>query len=920
MHLRTKFSLTILVAVTAVTFAGLGLFGKRESSIVQEGLRQQMSLALTVGEASRTSAGGSVAPIVRRMKAGSPSEATAGSAAFAQISRQHPEFEFRDVALNPLNKANTPTPFETRIIGQFRSNSVLQQVSGLHGTVDHEEFYVARPVVAKRSCLSCHGSPRSAPEYITTGYGRSHGYHWKPGEVVGALIVSTPSNNASTATAGLVTAAIWPVGGLILSIGATAFLAFYFLVERRIGRLSYVMARAAQSNNFGVRINDTGRDELGEVMRNFDEMMGKIRAAQSSLESQVQKRTEALQRSAAELGAVFEATGEGIITTDEKGTILMINAEVEHIWGYTREWLIGRDMGLLMGGDFEIGPGEWLPHYLKKRGDETGQRTEGMGCRKDGTQFPLEMSISEVRKGDGKLYTACVRDITDRRQAESRLRLLSSVAQESMSGIIITDFGEKIVYVNPAFEKMSGYALEEIQGKKPDKLLYGPATSYEALRTLRDCMDGRKAAAVEMVNYHRDGTPYWIEMHIAPVFDEQGRCTHFVAVENDITERKRLEAEREKLLVDAQRRAETDALTDLYNHRAMQDRLQQAMDNARMANEPLAVAMLDVSDFKLFNDVYGHIVGDRVLRLVADALRFESNSGDVVCRYGGDEFLALMPNTSADEAENRLRKLQEYVNGRDFVPKEGERAIPIRLAWGVAVYPEDATGRLELLARADAQMYQFKRRGQAPLRIRRPESVITDSEAMDTLVSLVNAVDNKDRYTRRHSEEVAEYASLLARALGMSVEEQHVIWAAGMVHDVGKIGVADSVLRKPGKLEPEEWEAMKQHPVIGKRLVEAFTGLLPTLDGVLYHHEKWDGSGYPCGLAGEDIPFMGRLMAVADVYSALTTARPYRYGMDPEQAFAVLERDAGTHFDPRLVPVFCKVMREALRDEWRLAA
>src|SRR2546423_749354 len=209
-------------------------------------------------------------------------------------------------------------------------------------------------------------------------------------------------------------------------------------------------------------------------------------------------------------------------------------------------------------------------------------------------------------------------------------------------------------------------------------------------------------------------------------------------------------------------------------------------------------------------------------------------------------------------------------------------------------------------------MYQFKRRGQPAVRIRKPHAVITDSEAMDTLVSLVNAVDNKDRYTRRHSEEVAEFASLLARAMGLSKEEQHIIWAAGMVHDVGKIGVADSVLRKPGKLEPEEWEAMKQHPAIGKRLVEAFSGLTPTLPAVLHHHEKYDGTGYPMRLAGEDIPLIARIMAVADVYSALTTARPYRYGMDPEQALGILTKDAGTHFDPKLVPIFCRAMRENL--------
>src|SRR5262249_27211786 len=226
----------------------------------------------------------------------------------------------------------------------------------------------------------------------------------------------------------------------------------------------------------------------------------------------------------------------------------------------------------------------------------------------------------------------------------------------------------------------------------------------------------------------------------------------------------------------------------------------------------------------LFNDVYGHVIGDRVLRMVGECLRAVAPPEFTLCRYGGDEFLILMPQTSVDEAEWFLNRLQDYIMTRKFVRKEGERHVPVRLAWGVALFPEEATGRLDLLARADSHMYQFKRRGQPALRLHRPEGV-EESEAMDTLWSLVNAVDNKDKYTRRDSEEVAEFACMLGRGLGMNDDELRIIWQAGMVHDVGKIGVPDHVLRKPGKLEPDEWEAMQQHPVIGKRLVEAFAGL-----------------------------------------------------------------------------------------------
>ena len=180
-------------------------------------------------------------------------------------------------------------------------------------------------------------------------------------------------------------------------------------------------------------------------------------------------------------------------------------------------------------------------------------------------------------------------------------------------------------------------------------------------------------------------------------------------------------------------------------------------------------------------------------------------------------------------------------------------------------------------------------------------AILNAVEGFSMLDALVAAVNNKDRYTRRHSEDVMEYSLLIAREMGMEEGERHTVAVAALLHDVGKIGIPDHVLRKPGRLTEAEFEAVRQHPLMGAIIVQAVPGLDDTLDAVRHHHERWDGEGYPFGLRGEATPLMARLMAVADAFSAMTTDRPYRKGMNADKALAILEEGAGTQWDPECV-------------------
>ncbi|MEX1254240.1 MAG: diguanylate cyclase [Dehalococcoidia bacterium] len=357
--------------------------------------------------------------------------------------------------------------------------------------------------------------------------------------------------------------------------------------------------------------------------------------------------------------------------------------------------------------------------------------------------------------------------------------------------------------------------------------------------------------------------------------------------------------------------AVTDPLTGLANHRGAHIHLAQAIEEARGRKRPLSLVLTDIDGFKLFNDTYGHAAGDDILRLVGGILRESCETRDLASRYGGDEFLLVLPGRGHRAALTVARRIATFLGASEFRTESGDR-IPVSVAVGVASLPRDATTLEKLIAAADAAMYHAKRE-----RVnRRPgASQITDARRGDTafgvLDSLVQAIDVKDRYTKDHSDVVAEYGMKLAARLGLSQQAQRALRIAGLLHDVGKLAVPDEVLKKPAALDPDEYEAIKRHVVIGEVLIREVPQLKDVLQAVSCHHERYDGKGYPRGLKGKQIPVLGRIIAIADAYSAMVLDRPYRKALTLEHVLRELEEGAGTQFDPDIARVF----RELLVDE-----
>lgn len=354
--------------------------------------------------------------------------------------------------------------------------------------------------------------------------------------------------------------------------------------------------------------------------------------------------------------------------------------------------------------------------------------------------------------------------------------------------------------------------------------------------------------------------------------------------------------------------ATTDPLTGLCNHRAFHKRLAEEAAQAIREGQEIAVAMLDLDNFKFFNDAYGHAAGDDVLRQVTAALRRSVLPEDTIGRFGGDEFALILPLKTAkgmqrgQSAEDLWASLDAALSGLSFQPPGSPTVIPLTISVGVALFPADAGNYLEALELADRRLMHVKTGGglEHPAEQLCHELTLSLS-GFSMLNALVTAVDNKDRYTRRHSEDVLTYSLQIAEQLGLDPETRRTVQIAALLHDVGKIGVPDRILRKPSALTDEEFQAVQQHPFMGAIIVGAVPGFEKTLDTVRHHHERWDGNGYPFGLRGEETPFLARLVAVADAFSAMTTDRPYRKGMERGKALRILEEGAGTQWDPECI-------------------
>lgn len=360
-------------------------------------------------------------------------------------------------------------------------------------------------------------------------------------------------------------------------------------------------------------------------------------------------------------------------------------------------------------------------------------------------------------------------------------------------------------------------------------------------------------------------------------------------------------------LLEAERR---DALTGTLNHGSLVQLLAEVLEKVRAERARVTIALLDIDNLRLLNDTHGHKAGDTALLAVARLLDDGTPPDAIIGRYGPDEFLVISSPDDADAVISWMELLRRRAVGVNLQFGDSER-LPVTVSIGVASYPADARAVTELLSSATTALGEAKASGGDSMRLAHEVEQASTPSTYSVLQGLVIAIDTKDHYTKRHSEDVARYAVFLARQLGLDEDTCGMLRTAGLLHDIGKIGIPDALLRKPGRLTADEYLIFRQHVALGDLMVRDLPHVDDVRTGVRHHHERWDGAGYLDGLAGEQIPMVARVLAVADTFSAMTTSRPYRKALSVQEALMRLGDAAGTQLEEGLVRIFIRGIETA---------
>ena len=374
--------------------------------------------------------------------------------------------------------------------------------------------------------------------------------------------------------------------------------------------------------------------------------------------------------------------------------------------------------------------------------------------------------------------------------------------------------------------------------------------------------------------------------------------------------------ENSRLYAKAEEKARIDELTGLLNRRSLDEQIPNEIGRHSRYGGTFSIIILDLDSFKAFNDNYGHLAGDKLLKQISNIMKNAIRNADQAFRYGGDEFAITLPQTAIDAAHKVAERVRQQVASKI---KTGY--IPVTVSLGLASWPADGIGPNELIGAADVALYQAKRSGGnqshcasgtlLPLDDTMVSSDnIQDSEALSTIFALAETVDARDHHNHSHLKKVNEYAVALAKALDMEPSEINRLSTCALLHDIGKIGISEEILNKRDGLTDQEWEIIKVHPQMGAAIASHSRQLAPCIAGILHHHEKYDGSGYPKGLKGEAIPLESRILAIADAFTAMNSDRPYSEALSYEEALEEIKRGAGNQFDPKLVEVFLSIAKK----------
>ena len=488
-------------------------------------------------------------------------------------------------------------------------------------------------------------------------------------------------------------------------------------------------------------------------------------------------------------------------------------------------------------------------------------------------------------------------------EMQGELYRLSLVASKTSCGVIITDKAGQTEWVNPSFVKMCGYTLEELKGQKPGLLLQTQATDSSVVEEMRDGVESHSGFSVEVLNQTKQGEPYWAALECTPIFNETGEVVQYIAVATDVTERKR---QQEQIRRQFERITALKAIDIAVNYsRDLPLTLSILLEQipAHLGIDAAAILAIDTRRRRL---EFAAGRGFRTALIKSRTAEIECQEQDIAPLMVAGFTRGGCQSTQAHQPNTELMDVEEF---------QSYEAISLENMGQVV-------GLLELYHRgpldlnADQMEFLATVAGQASIAIDNAR-LLSDLQQSNNEIALAydatiegwsRALDLRDNETEGHSQRVTDLTLRLARSMGFSDDDLVHVRRGALLHDIGKMGIPDAILLKPGPLSDEQWDVMRQHPAYAHRMLYPIVFLRPALDIPYCHHEKYDGSGYPRGLKGDQIPLSARIFAIVDVWDALRSKRPYREAWPYQRVVDHLRSLTGTHFDPIVVDAFLKLV------------
>ena len=530
-------------------------------------------------------------------------------------------------------------------------------------------------------------------------------------------------------------------------------------------------------------------------------------------------------------------------------------------------------------------PQKWKDIHQKALMGETSSSEKDAYIRDDGS---LEWTRWECRpwyESDGSIggiiiYTEVITEyiqlLEDLKEKEYNLRIAQEIAHvgsfdydPSCNKLTFSDEGLNIF----------GIKQKEFSGKTDAIIEFiHPKERECALEIFFKAGTEKNVMESELHIIKQDGEERIIDVRVRPIFDENGNYVRNSGTIQDITER--IKAAENLIYINYH-----DHLTDLYNRTYFEEEIKK-LDVKE--NLPLSIIMIDTNGLKIINDSFGHYMGDELLKKTAHAIKRACRAEDIIVRYGGDEFVVILPNTNDEEALIIASSIQALAS------QEKVSNIELSISYGYATKHSTNESIMEILANAENYMYSHKLTERSSMRSK-------------TIEIVMNTLFEKSHREAQHSTRVSKLCEAIAIALKFEKQEVNQMRIAGLVHDIGKIGIDEKILNKSGRLEIFERKEIEKHPEAGCRILSSSDEFAEYAKYILHHHERYDGNGYPNKIAGENIPIEARIIAVADAYDAMTSERSYRPGMSHKEAIKEILRCSGTQFDPAIVDVFANM-------------